>query len=46
MVWGRQLFQLDLVIGMMIVIGAVGYAMDAALQVAEHRLLRRYGGRA
>ncbi|GDY14429.1 hypothetical protein LBMAG53_33070 [Planctomycetota bacterium] len=40
MVWGRQLFQLDVVIATMIVIGAVGLLLDQGLQFAESRLLR------
>lgn len=46
MVWGRQLFQLDLMLAMMLVIGAIGLAMDRALVAAEAALLRRFGGRA
>lgn len=44
MVWGRQLFQLDMMMAMIIVIGVLGLAMDKALAVAEAALLRRYGG--
>ncbi len=40
MVWGRQLMQLDLVVVGMIVIGAVGMALDAALRALEARLVR------
>lgn len=43
MVWGRTLFQLDLVIAGMIVIGATGYALDLLLRHAERRVARRYG---
>jgi sulfonate transport system permease protein len=46
MVWGRQLFQLDLMIAMIIVIGVVGFAMDKLLALAEAALSRRYGGTA
>lgn len=45
MVWGRQLFQLDLMLAMMAVIGAIGYGMDRVLVTVEARLLRRFGGR-
>lgn len=45
MVWGRQLFQLDLMLAMMVVIGAIGYVMDRLLVTAEARLQRRFGGR-
>ena len=37
-VWGRQLFQLDVVIAAIVVIGAVGLALDLALTAAERRL--------
>jgi sulfonate transport system permease protein len=40
MVWGRQLAQLDLVIVGMVLIGAVGVALDLALRVLESRLVR------
>lgn len=43
MVWGRTLFQLDLVIAGMIVVGATGYALDLLLRHAERRVARRYG---
>lgn len=46
MVWGRQLFQLDLMLAMMAVIGAIGYVMDRILVGGEARLQRRFGGRA
>lgn len=46
MVWGRQLFQLDLMLAMMAVIGAIGYVMDRLLVAGEARLQRRFGGRA
>lgn len=36
MVWGRQLFQLDLVIVAMIVVGLAGLALDLALRAVEH----------
>ncbi len=40
MVWGRQLFQLDLVILAMIVVGLVGFALDWSLGRVERRLQR------
>ncbi|AOX99968.1 ABC transporter permease [Jeongeupia sp. USM3] len=40
MVWGRQLFQLDVVMACMAVIGLVGLAIDLFLQITETRLLR------
>ena len=40
MVWGRQLMQLDLVVVGMIVIGAVGMALDTVLRRLEARLMR------
>lgn len=42
MVWGRTLFQLDIVIVGMIVVGAAGFALDLALR----RLEARFGGEA
>jgi sulfonate transport system permease protein len=35
MVWGRTLFQLDIVIVGMIVVGVVGFALDLLLKRAE-----------
>lgn len=45
-VYGRQLFQLDLVMAAVIVVGAIGYAIDRLLDVAERRLIggHRAGG--
>jgi len=40
MVWGRQLFQLDLVIVGMIVIGTIGLLLNLVLERVERRLLR------
>ena len=40
MVWGRQLAQLDLVVVGMLVIGAVGVALDLVLRTLEARLQR------
>jgi sulfonate transport system permease protein len=39
-VWGRQLFQLDLVLAAIIVVGVVGLLLDRALARLEKRLLR------
>jgi len=39
MVYGRQLFQLDLVMATMVVIGLVGLVLDQGLQLLERRLL-------
>ena len=44
-VYGRQLFQLDLVMAAVIIVGAVGYAIDKLLNLAERRLLGRRPGR-
>jgi sulfonate transport system permease protein len=38
MVWGRQLFQLDLVIMAMIVVGVIGFLLDWSLGLVERRL--------
>lgn len=37
-VWGRQLFQLDVVLAAILVIGGVGLALDLVLRAAERRL--------
>ena len=42
-VWGRQLFQLDLVFVAIIVIGVVGLALDGLLRAVEWRLRRWHG---
>lgn len=39
-VWGRQLFQLDLVLAAIIVVGVVGLALDKGLERLEARWLR------
>jgi sulfonate transport system permease protein len=39
-VWGRQLFQLDLVLSAIIVVGVVGLVLDKGLERLEARLLR------
>ena len=38
-VYGRQLFQLDVVLAAVVVVGAVGYALDRVLALIERRLL-------
>jgi sulfonate transport system permease protein len=40
MTWGRTLFQIDVVIVGMILIGVIGYAMDRGLRHIERRLQR------
>ncbi len=40
LVWGRQMFQMDLVIAGMVVIAAVGLLFDGALALVEQRLQR------
>lgn len=42
-VYGRQLFQLDLVMAAVIVVGALGYAIDRLLDLAERRVAARNG---
>lgn len=39
-VYGRQLFQLDVVLAAVVVVGAIGFALDKVLSVIETRLLR------
>lgn len=39
-VYGRQLFQLDLVMAAVIVVGAIGYLIDRLLDLAESRVAR------
>ena len=39
-VYGRQLFQLDLVMAAVVVVGAIGYAIDRALDWTETKLIR------
>jgi sulfonate transport system permease protein len=43
-VYGRQLFQLDLVMAAVVIVGAVGYAIDKLLNLAERRLLANRPG--
>lgn len=40
MVWGRQLFMLDIVFVCIAIIAVIGYAMDRGIQWLDHRLLR------
>lgn len=40
MTWGRTLFQVDVVMAGMVVIGAIGFVMDAGLKRIERRLRR------
>ncbi|MGA2411346.1 MAG: ABC transporter permease subunit [Candidatus Binataceae bacterium] len=44
LVWGRQLFEIDLVICMIVVIGVAGYAMDGTMATFERRALRHHPG--
>jgi sulfonate transport system permease protein len=37
-VYGRQLFQLDLVLASVLIVGAIGYAADRLLTLLEHKL--------
>jgi sulfonate transport system permease protein len=39
-VYGRQLYQLDVVLAAVVVVGAIGFALDKLLALAEQRLLR------
>lgn len=39
-VYGRQLYQLDVVLAAVVVVGAIGFALDKILAVTEQRLLR------
>ncbi|MDM0035154.1 ABC transporter permease [Variovorax sp. J22P271] len=45
-VYGRQLFQLDLVMAAVIVVGAIGYAIDRLLDAVERAAHRRRPGAA
>jgi sulfonate transport system permease protein len=40
LVWGRQMFQMDLVIAGMVIIATVGLVFDGLLALAEQRLQR------
>lgn len=42
-VMARQMFQLDVMLATMMVIGIVGFALDRSLRSAEGELARRYG---
>ena len=44
MIYSRQLFQLDVMVAIMLVIGAVGLLFDRLLALGEAWLTRRYGG--
>ncbi|MFT4267243.1 MAG: ABC transporter permease [Xenophilus sp.] len=44
-VYGRQLFQLDLVMAAVVIVGAIGYAIDKLLDLAEARANRQPGAR-
>jgi sulfonate transport system permease protein len=44
MVYSRQLFQLDVMVAVMLVIALVGLALDRLLAWGEARLVRRFGG--
>jgi len=46
MVYSRQLFQLDVMVAIMLVIAVVGLALDRLLSLGERRLSRRFGGAA
>jgi sulfonate transport system permease protein len=39
-VYGRQLYQLDVVLAAVVVVGAIGYVLDKLLALIEQRLLR------
>ncbi|PMX93858.1 sulfonate ABC transporter, partial [Pseudomonas sp. GW460-13] len=39
-VYGRQLFQLDMVLAAVVVVGVVGFALDKTLALAEGAVLR------
>ncbi len=43
MIYSRQLFQLDVMVAMMLVIALVGLFLDRLLALTERHLLRRYG---
>lgn len=42
-VWARQMFRLDQMFAVMIVIGLVGFGLDRLLHAAESRLARQWG---
>jgi len=46
MVYSRQLFQLDVMVAIMLVIALVGLVLDRLLSLGERRLGRRFGGAA
>jgi sulfonate transport system permease protein len=45
-VMARQMFQLDVMLATMLVIGLVGFSLDRTLRAAENTLARRYGAEA
>jgi sulfonate transport system permease protein len=45
-VMARQMFQLDVMLATMLVIGVVGFALDRSLRTAETLLGARFGGAA
>jgi sulfonate transport system permease protein len=38
MIWGRQMFQIDLVMSGLVVIGAIGFVLNCILEIIEKRL--------
>jgi sulfonate transport system permease protein len=44
MVYSRQLFQLDVMVAIMLVIALAGLVLDRLLLLGESRLARRFGG--
>jgi sulfonate transport system permease protein len=40
LVWGRQMFWLDTMMGAMLVIGVIGFLLDRIMAVAEARMQR------
>jgi sulfonate transport system permease protein len=42
----RQLFQLDTMLALMAVVGAIGFLLDRVLVLTERQIARRYGGAA
>ena len=44
LVYSRQLFQLDVMVAVMLVIAITGFALDRLLSFADNRLARRFGG--
>jgi len=44
LVYSRQLFQLDVMVAVMLVIAVTGFALDRLLSLVDSRLSRRFGG--